>query len=412
MKGHSGAIGNTKPAIAYIWPDCSKANGVGRYIHEISKRLHTRFDIHVLAASGGTDFDGSIQMNKIPVHFAMPSYLGVSEFVVRSARLAKKNKYDLVLGQGLPLSGLFDHDIIFAHINSPRFVSWNSHEGDGLRDHIRGFLRLFHPLQLTNRYFRYRDRTCRKIIVPSAVVKRDVTSLYGVSPEKVVIIPLGVDINEFVPKKRGADNEIRKKFHLTPQDHLLFFCAQNFKLKGLSFLLRALHLLDNRRIKLLVGGKGENGGLVEAKEMVARLGLERNVFFVGSVNNIKDYYAASDVFVLPTLYDTFGMVVLEAMASGLPVIVSGKAGVAEIMQDGACGFLLEDPADHQELSEKIATLVRDPDLSTSMGLKAREIAENYSWDVIVERTCTLYDEVLSKKNKKAENKQKIDPIKR
>ena len=202
VNGHADTKSNPKPTIAYIWPDCSTTNGVGRYIHEMSKRLHDRFDIHVLAASGGSDFDGAIHLNTIPVHFTMPSYLGVSEFIARSAWLVKKNNYDLVLGQGLPLAGLFDNDIIFVHINSPRFVNWNSNTAVGLRDRVKGILHHFHPLQLSNRYLRYRDGTCRKIIVPSAIVKREVTSLYGVSSKKVEVIPLGVCLLYTSPSPR------------------------------------------------------------------------------------------------------------------------------------------------------------------------------------------------------------------
>jgi UDP-glucose:(heptosyl)LPS alpha-1,3-glucosyltransferase len=391
----------SKPKIAYIWPDCSVTNGAGRYIYEISTRLTHKFDVHILATNWDTDFGSEITVNKIPLYFRIPSYLGVFEFVLKSAWLAKKNNYDLILGQGLPLSGLFDQDIIFVHINSPDYVNWKRHsQWRGFNKQLKRIIYSIHPIMLTNAHLRYREGNFKKIIVASNVAKKELIFCYGVLPNKIEVIPLGVRIEEFHPKKKYIyGNEIRKKYDISSDEYVLFFCGQDFERKGLAFVLKAMHFVKNDNIKLIVAGKGENDRMSNVRKMVVNLGLEEKVIFVGSTNRVDLYYAASDAFVLPTLYDPFGLVLLEAMASGIPVIVSRKAGASELIQDGIGGFILKHPTDYEELSTKIRILATNRTLSKSMGSQARAIAEKYSWDIVADSTSQLYSEIIREKYK-------------
>ena len=132
-------------------------------------------------------------------------------------------------------------------------------------------------------------------------------------------------------------------------------------------------------------------------EFALKFSVLDRVIFAGFVPEIKDYYAASDIFVFPTRYEPFGLVITEAMASGLPVITSEIAGAAEIMTDGRDAILLKDPTDSSEIAEAIRTLVDDDKLRASMGANARRTAEKYSWDEVARKTMEVYEEVAESK---------------
>jgi UDP-glucose:(heptosyl)LPS alpha-1,3-glucosyltransferase len=115
------------------------------------------------------------------------------------------------------------------------------------------------------------------------------------------------------------------------------------------------------------------------------------------VSDIQKYYAASDAMVFPTDYEPFGLVILEAMATGIPVITSRQAGAAELMVDGRNGLLLDDPGNIVDIAEKIKTLYDDRTYCEKLGGEARKTAEKYSWDVITGETLKLYSKVVDAK---------------
>jgi glycosyltransferase involved in cell wall biosynthesis len=123
----------------------------------------------------------------------------------------------------------------------------------------------------------------------------------------------------------------------------------------------------------------------------AELGIE--VRFLGTYRDMARIYGTSDVCVLPTLHEPFGLPVLEAMACGVPVIVSRCAGVAEVISDGSDGMLLEDPTDVQELAAKLRRLVSERKLRDELGVCAAETAKRYPWEAIAEKVEMLYRKV-------------------
>ncbi len=120
------------------------------------------------------------------------------------------------------------------------------------------------------------------------------------------------------------------------------------------------------------------------------------------------YYAASDVLLLPSLYEPFGLSILEAMASGLPVLVSRDSGAAELINDGVDGLLINDPTDVAEISAKLGALLKDADLRTRLGKQARRAALQYPWDRVARETEEVYERVLLQKRGGAEG-QPLSP---
>jgi len=120
------------------------------------------------------------------------------------------------------------------------------------------------------------------------------------------------------------------------------------------------------------------------------------IIFVPHSSNLWEYYAASDIFVLPTIYEPFGLVIVEAMASGLPVITSRVAGAADLITDGVNGLLLRAPSDVHGLAAKIELLLSNAGLRKAMGERARETAEKSSWDQVAQKTLKVYNTVLNR----------------
>ena len=124
--------------------------------------------------------------------------------------------------------------------------------------------------------------------------------------------------------------------------------------------------------------------------LASGLGLSGRVIFSGPQKESWRYYAASDIFILPTLYEAFGLSILEAMAFGLPVVVSGAAGAAELIKDGVNGLLLDDPTDVSEMAAKLEPLLADASLRRRLGEEAQATAFQYSWSLAARRTVDIY----------------------
>jgi UDP-glucose:(heptosyl)LPS alpha-1,3-glucosyltransferase len=147
---------------------------------------------------------------------------------------------------------------------------------------------------------------------------------------------------------------VRSELGYKAADHVVVFAANEFERKGFEPLLRAIALLSDRRVHLLAVGR-LNPATYERR--ISHLGLSDRVRFTGPTNEVARYYAAADVFALPTQYEAWGLVVIEAMACGLPVLTSRLAGAAIAVQEGHGGYLLDDPRSSEEISLKLRRLL-------------------------------------------------------
>ena len=246
--------------------------------------------------------------------------------------------------------------------------------------------------------YNYQPRRCARVIAVSRKVKREVMDSFGMPEDRVDVVYCGVDSEKFHPNTAKRVRErLRSQMKLAPQAVAAIFVANVFKGKGLDVLLRAAALLGPReRPYLIVVGetRDRNFSLDAARRMARDLGLAEWVRFLGKVERVEELYAAADLFCMPTLYEAFGQVVTEAMASGLPVIVSRAAGVAEILQEGREALLLEDPSDPREVAARLRVLAASPDLRERMGAAARRTALTCSWDRVAELNLASYRSVL------------------
>ena len=234
--------------------------------------------------------------------------------------------------------------------------------------------------------------------------------LYEVQTDFIRVVPPGVNLGRFYPIPLDEARE----FINTPIDcRLLLFVGRIEPLKGIETLLRAFALIrDHGEIKkqtiaLSVIGGDASDSENEMSQEAARLhklseefGVDDFVSFLGkrSQASLPYYYSAADIVVVPSHYESFGMVALEAMACGTPVVASQVGGLAFLIQDGKTGYHVPDQ-DPEALKEKLVLLLEDDDILARMSINATKYSKGYSWEKIAERILGVYQEVLGDNNK-------------
>ncbi len=232
-----------------------------------------------------------------------------------------------------------------------------------------------------------------RIVAANVVERSELLRDYAARAQRIATIPCGVDTAVFAPRERRA---ARRELGLDERPVLLWV-GRIAPIKGLDTLLDAVGRLDaaGTRLRLLiVGGDADeprNGHERALREQIERLGLGAVVSFVGPQpqDALPAYYAAADVTVLPSYYESFGMVALEAMACGSPVIASRVGGLVTTVRDGVTGFLVPD-GDVDALAERVTTLIADPDLRWRIGREGVRWAAQHRWPCVAEAVCREY----------------------
>jgi len=241
------------------------------------------------------------------------------------------------------------------------------------------------------------NEKCRMFLPVSGIAKEKFLQEFHVDPEKVQVIHPGVDIDKFNQLDRNVcRREIRKRFSIDETDTVVLFVSMNFELKGLDNLMAAMALTKSKHpsetLKLLVVGKGNEK---KYGRLAQKLDIEDDVIFTGVwKDNIEQIYLASDIFAMPSGFDTFGMVVLEAMSASLPVIISGNVGAKDLVRDGINGFVVE-REDVGMISSKIVRLLNKENRE-KMAEEAYKVAEQNTWDRMSEKVLEIYSRITDK----------------
>jgi UDP-glucose:(heptosyl)LPS alpha-1,3-glucosyltransferase len=187
----------------------------------------------------------------------------------------------------------------------------------------------------------FASRKAGRVIAASQMVKHEIVDLYGYPPDRIDIVHNGVPLDKF-----RFDSELRAKsredFGLKPDQIAVLFAGSGWERKGLLFAIQAMALCKNRKMRLLVAGRG-NAALYRTKHL--RFCREEPVRFLGEVADLVRVYAASDIFILPTIYDPFSNASLEALACGLPVITTRSNGFSEIIEHNVHGSIVDHAGD-------------------------------------------------------------------
>ena len=238
-----------------------------------------------------------------------------------------------------------------------------------------------------------------RLLVVSEAVMRDVTQSYGVSQDRVRVVYNGVDTDLFSPDEGGP---IPAQLASVAGKQIILFVGHFGLRKGIFFAIRAM-----KRVKaefpyahlVCVGGTPAWLGRDDYKQVlrdeIQRNGVEGCVTLLDAVRNseLVEFYRHSQVFVLPTYYEAFSKVIVEAMACGKPVVATRTGAIPELVQDAETGFLV--PFGSPEaISEKLLLLLGDGNMRAAMGKRGREIVESkFTWHAVAERTRSVYNEL-------------------
>lgn len=215
-------------------------------------------------------------------------------------------------------------------------------------------------------------------------------AIFGSEKKQGFIIPAGVDLGRFSPNP--LEFPIRQKLGLSQETSVLFAMQRLSKEKRVDIVIRSLTHVRRKYPKcvLIIGGKGPDRPRLTS--LVNALGLEQSIHFAGYIpeTSLPDYYSASDIFVFHSTYETFGIVIAEAMASGKPVVSVRSTAIPDVVQEGRTG-LLSEPLDPLDMAAKITDLLDSPDRRRQFGHNARLWAEqHFDWDAIASQ----YEKVL------------------
>jgi len=248
-------------------------------------------------------------------------------------------------------------------------------------------------------------RRANRIVVATLAELTQLRFLYKADPSKMVVIPPGVDVSHFYPI---SSDEAKMYVGLEPEDRMVLFVGRIERLKGVDTLLEAMSCLQlneaNRPVHLAIIGGNPGASREDMTVEMARLqklcedlGLDKSVVFLGKRDQDKlpYYYSAAEVLVMPSHYESFGMVALEAMACGTPVIASEVGGLAYLVRDGETGFTIPDQ-EPEALCDKLSWLLNDSQLHAMMSKKAVAYAQNYAWEKIAKQIVEVFEELLKR----------------
>ena len=387
--------------IALVATHATNEGGVPHYVASLASALAYRHEVTIYS-SKFESFEGTgVRHRQIKAigsggNIFDLTFLIVSTLVIWVHRLRRRDEFDIIHSHvGSP----FFSDVFTSHFYEREGIAqMKTAPKDMPRDRLVGRLRS--RLNARIESVLLARRKSGTWIVLSAAMKSGFIRDHPVPPETVFVVPNGVDSSRYSPDNVGRyRDEIREQLSVAPGVQVVLFLGGDWPRKGLAQAIEALSLLAGSQAVLLVVG---SGNVTDYRNLAVRFRIEGRVIFAGQIRDGWRYYAASDVYLLPSLYEPFGLSILEAMASGLPVLVSRDSGAAELIHDGVDGLLIQEPRDVRELSTKLGALLKDADLRMRLGKQARRTALKHPWDRVARETEEVYKTVLLQQRGSAE----------
>ncbi len=372
----------------------SYTGGIEKYIYSLVEHLLKEgHEVHYLTHRWEKHLHPRLHFHRVP-RVRFPGSLKVKSFNRNVNKILDRESFDLVHGftktdrQDIYTDGSGCLDDFVAATLAHRPLWWR-----------RLYLATPHQKaihELEER--RYQPGAIRRIIPMANFVRDQILKRYSVDPDCIEVVYNGVEIEHFHPRHRDTlGAEFRQRHGIAAETPVLLFVGNDFQRKGVDTIIRALPEMVSA-IKppplLVVAGRDNHAG--RYRRMAARHGVLRHTLWLGPVREVRELFAAADVFLFPSHYDVFGNVGLEALASGVPAVLSSRAGVSEVLDGGPSGHRLEDPTDADELARHTRFLLL-PEKREMRCKGARAIAERYSWDVHFHRILEIYQEVLEEK---------------
>lgn len=347
--------------------------GAERYAVEVTRRLAKKHEVHVLAQTWDHEPEG-VTLHRVPLLSKKPRAFNQWWFSWHTSRIARSLGVDVIHTH----ERVTDFDVMNIHVATFIAGLWGNPRGEA-KNRFKTWLKVLTTPSIWAylRLEKLHSRTApgRFWVADSELVKREVQQFYAIPDDRFFIGHSGVDPAEPDAAERRA--VWRAKLGLGADQVVALFVGSEFRRKGLAALLEAMSLLkQNAPHLVIVGGQDP----APYRKQALALGIQERLTWAGRVNNVKDYYALADIFVLPTLSDASPIAPLEAMAYGCAAIVSAGryTGAAELIKNGEA-ISLEDPRNPAEIARAIGQLM---DLPTreSFARRGRELTRDLSWD--------------------------------
>jgi glycosyltransferase involved in cell wall biosynthesis len=389
--------------IVQVVQELSTAGGVERVAWELARAFGRAGIANTVVVStvgeplgGGTtiEYVGS-WLSRIPTRGPL-RYLGrtvvVPLFTLAATRAVGRHSAAAVLSHGDSLRG----DALVVHAVNAESLAEKRSAGR--------WLWMLNPMHL---WVSLRDRWMigglryRMYVAVSARVSAELQKHYGIPATRIRIIPNGIDLDRF-RRDSAAGQSIRREFGVPAGAKLLLFAGHEFRRKGLAHAIGALERLGPDVWLLVVGSDNPD----RYRKMATRAG--DRLIFAGQRLDMPAFYAAADAFVLPTAYETFSLVCMEAMAAAVPVFATRVGGIEDYLEDGINGYAID--MDPEDIASKIGRTLADKVLFDKMRSGARATALRYGWDQVASRYIELLGQIQSSKrdaSKRGPSKRKV-----
>lgn len=360
--------------VAFVVHDYNRHIGHSRYVVELATRYRREHDVHVFTNTVDDPDTAGITFHHVRA-WRRNALASILSFVV-PATLAVRGRFDVVHAQGL--CGL-RHTVATAHICQPAWHAALAAEGVRPSWRQRVSRRVLTALE--------ERALCQpqteRVIAVSRLVKANLADHYG-RTTGVELVYHGTDTARFHPDNRGRFRaDVRRAAGLSADQFVALYVGD--VKKGASAAVRAVGKTPGVTLLVVTGSD-----TADVRRLAGQVGAAERVVFHPLARAVAPLFAAADALVHPTLYDSFGLVVTEAMASGLPVVTSRAAGAAELLTHGTDGLLTDRPWDADAIAAHLAALRDSPTERARMGAAARRTVEPFTWDRTAADTLAVY----------------------
>jgi glycosyltransferase involved in cell wall biosynthesis len=379
--------------ICIVTHEFTTHTGQGRVNYEIARYLLDQgHRVFMVASEVAPELschpNAYVLLVKIP-KWVQTAILRHQIFAVRSAALLRQHriKFDVIHANG----GITYHS---SDVNACHFVhsSWINSRFHPIREKkgIEGLYQWLYTA-LNGKWEQRADRATKRVIAVSDFVKHSLIEDAHVPAETIEVIWNGVDIEEFRPRVRGEENLLRSSLGLPVSACISFFTGDiKSNRKNLDLVLHAMKRLPSQH-HLVVAGSTVGSPY---PAMARRMGLEDRVHFLGHRSDVSVLLRCADVFTFPSHYDPCPLVVLEALASGIPVITTRSVGNSALIESGKNGYILSGNYDLDGLVESLLDFGESEELRSQIGQEGRKTAEERSWQKMARNYEAIYQSVL------------------
>jgi len=378
--------------VALVVDRFTKAGGQERAFCAFVEGLASRHRLTVIAAAAEAAFPSGVRFERVGCARG-PEVLRFWSFVRAAERVGRRGGFDVIhgIGANCAIANVVHLQTVnrekYALLGTPAAAKLGLIRGGAFRAYL-------HQVDRAER--RALGRVGPLYVAVSARVGEEAVKWFEVKREDLRLLPNGYDPAVFSAEHaRAARPEARARLGLGEDELAVLFVGPDHERKGLTTLLEAFARIRSTSARLLVAGGAQASQRLYAAR-AETLGVGGKVIFLPHTPDLLPAYAAADIFVLPTRYDPFGMVVIEAMACGVPTIVSACAGITEYLAEAEYARIA-DPLDPGEVAAQLVALAKNPSRRQAIAGAGLARAREFTWSKIVPRLESIYDEAMARK---------------